>query len=147
MGVASLHWLPVVSPLYLPSDADDLRTVNAVVQVDVRARLPYFMNPVLAAFQIVNVSEPGQEPEMSEATEDMRLFCSELVDKRGQCTHVKCEQYSTMEMVVSSTHSWCQQTISDLCYPALLCSLCHVGASVGLYVDCLCRLNLSYPSN
>lgn len=60
------------------------KVFSSSTQVDIYAKLPYFMNPVLAACQLVNVSEPGKEPEMTEATEDMRLFNDELVDKKGE---------------------------------------------------------------
>jgi len=52
-------------------------------QVDVYAPLPYFMNPVLAACQLVNVSKEGEQPALTAAQEDLRLFSSELVDKKG----------------------------------------------------------------
>lgn len=60
------------------------KVFSSSTQVDIYAKLPYFMNPVLAACQLVNVSEPGQEPQLTEATEDMRLFSSELADKKGE---------------------------------------------------------------
>lgn len=53
-------------------------------QVDIHAELPYFMNPVLAACQMVNVSEPGKEPGLWEAKEDMRVWSPELADKNGE---------------------------------------------------------------
>eukprot|EP00775_Hariotina_reticulata_P007980 gene7980-8178_t len=42
-----------------------------------------FLNPVLASCQLVNVSRPGEEPELWGATEDMRLLHDELTDKNG----------------------------------------------------------------
>uniref|UniRef100_A0A383W1Y2 Domain of unknown function at the cortex 1 domain-containing protein n=1 Tax=Tetradesmus obliquus TaxID=3088 RepID=A0A383W1Y2_TETOB len=42
-----------------------------------------FLNPVLASCQLVNVSKPGQEPDMWEAEEDMRLLSDALTDKNG----------------------------------------------------------------
>lgn len=42
-----------------------------------------FLNPVMASCQLVHVAEPGQEPGMWEAGEDMRLVCEELMDKAG----------------------------------------------------------------
>lgn len=33
-------------------------------QVDVRTAIPHFMNPALAACQLVNVSKPGKEPKV-----------------------------------------------------------------------------------
>jgi hypothetical protein len=52
-------------------------------QVDVYAPLPYFMNPILAACQLINVAKDGEQPDMAAATEDMRLWSSDLVDKKG----------------------------------------------------------------
>jgi hypothetical protein len=52
-------------------------------QVEIYALLPYFMSPLLAACQLVNVSQPGEQPAIMEAQEDMRLFAPELVDKDG----------------------------------------------------------------
>lgn len=42
-----------------------------------------FLNPVLASCQLVHVAEPGNEPPMWDAHEDVRLLCDELVDKNG----------------------------------------------------------------
>lgn len=61
------------------------KVFSSSTQVDIYARLPYFMNPVLAACQMVNVAKPGEEPQLTEATEDMRLFAPELADKQGEC--------------------------------------------------------------
>lgn len=58
--------------------------VVLVLQVDAYAELPYFMNPLLAACQLVNVSQPGAEPRLAEAQEDMRLFSPALADKSGE---------------------------------------------------------------
>ena len=46
---------------------------------------PYVLVPVVAAAQEVNVSMPGEEPELAldMVPEDMRLFDSSLVDKSG----------------------------------------------------------------
>jgi hypothetical protein len=52
-------------------------------QVDAYAELPYFMNPLLAACQMVNVAQPGSEPPLHQAQEDMRLFSAALADKNG----------------------------------------------------------------
>jgi hypothetical protein len=54
------------------------------MQVDAYAALPYFMNPLLAACQLVNVSEPGSEPQLAEAQEDMRLLSPALADKNSE---------------------------------------------------------------
>eukprot|EP00879_Flechtneria_rotunda_P006722 GHRR01007062.1.p1 GENE.GHRR01007062.1~~GHRR01007062.1.p1 ORF type:complete len:368 (+),score=129.92 GHRR01007062.1:238-1341(+) len=43
-----------------------------------------FLNPVLASCQLVNVSVPGQEPDMWAAQEDMRLLSPQLADKNGE---------------------------------------------------------------
>jgi hypothetical protein len=59
------------------------KVFSSSTQVDIYAKLPYFMNPVLAACQIVNVARPGSEPSLTEAGEDMRLFAPELADKTG----------------------------------------------------------------
>lgn len=53
-------------------------------QVDAYATLPYFMNPLLAACQLVNVSAPGSAPAMVDAQEDMRLFSPALADKNSE---------------------------------------------------------------
>jgi hypothetical protein len=60
------------------------KVFSSSTQVDITAQLPYFMNPVLAACQIVNASLPGSEPALAEAQEDMRLFAPELCDKQGE---------------------------------------------------------------
>lgn len=60
------------------------KVFSSSTQVDIYAKLPYFMNPVLAACQLVNVAVPGQEPALTEATEDMRLFSPDLADKKGE---------------------------------------------------------------
>jgi hypothetical protein len=59
------------------------KVFSSSTQVDIYAKLPYFMNPVLACCQLVNVSQPGSEPELTEAQEDMRLFAPALADKQG----------------------------------------------------------------
>lgn len=42
-----------------------------------------FLNPVLASCQLVHVARPGEEPDMWEAQEDMRLLSPALADKDG----------------------------------------------------------------
>lgn len=59
------------------------KVFSSSTQVDIYAKLPYFMNPVLACCQLVNVSQPGSEPQLTEAQEDMRLFAPALADKQG----------------------------------------------------------------
>jgi hypothetical protein len=54
------------------------------LQVDAYAELPYFMNPVLAACQMVNVAKPGSAPALADAKEDMTLFSPALADKHGE---------------------------------------------------------------
>jgi hypothetical protein len=49
-----------------------------------------YLNPLLAMAAVINVSLPGQQPELRSATEDMRLFDSALADKSGRsacCCH------------------------------------------------------------
>lgn len=48
-----------------------------------------YMNPLLAMAATVNVSSPGQQPDLRAATEDMRLLDSSLTDKSGEqlCQH------------------------------------------------------------
>ncbi|KAI8472299.1 MAG: hypothetical protein J3K34DRAFT_414799 [Monoraphidium minutum] len=54
-------------------------------QVDVKCEHPYFLNPLLAACQLVNVSRPGEEPkDLYEAKEDCRLLHPDLVGKDGE---------------------------------------------------------------
>lgn len=60
------------------------KVFSSSTQVDIYAKLPYFMNPVLAACQLVNVAQPGSEPQLTEAQEDMRLFAPALADKQGE---------------------------------------------------------------
>eukprot|EP00775_Hariotina_reticulata_P003271 gene3271-3548_t len=71
---------PWVSELVLTTAA---RVFSQSAQVEIYALLPYFMSPLLAACQLVNVSQPGEQPALMEAQEDMRLFAPELVDKDG----------------------------------------------------------------
>ncbi|KAI8468504.1 MAG: hypothetical protein J3K34DRAFT_522883 [Monoraphidium minutum] len=60
------------------------KVFSSSAHVDVYAKLPYFMNPVLAACQLVNVSRDEDAPaDMWAAQEDMRLFCGDVADKHG----------------------------------------------------------------
>lgn len=59
------------------------KVFSSSTQVDITAKLPYFMNPMLAACQLVNVAQPGSEPPLAEAQEDMRLFAPALSDRQG----------------------------------------------------------------
>jgi hypothetical protein len=60
------------------------RSFSASARVDARGAFPYFMNPVLAASQLVNVSRRGQEPEDPwEAREDLTLWAPELRELQG----------------------------------------------------------------
>uniref|UniRef100_A0A383W2N9 Domain of unknown function at the cortex 1 domain-containing protein n=1 Tax=Tetradesmus obliquus TaxID=3088 RepID=A0A383W2N9_TETOB len=65
------------------------KVFSSSTQVDAYAALPYFMNPLLAACQLVNVSKPGSEPQLAEAQEDMRLLSPALADKHNAplCPH------------------------------------------------------------
>ncbi|KAF6260676.1 hypothetical protein COO60DRAFT_877281 [Scenedesmus sp. NREL 46B-D3] len=49
------------------------------VQLDTSGSCPHILAPLIAAAQVVNVSEPGQEPGMLEAKEDMTAFDASLV--------------------------------------------------------------------
>jgi hypothetical protein len=69
------------------------KVFSSSTQVDIYAKLPYFMNPVLAACQIVNVAVPGSEPSLTEAGEDMRLFAPELADKTGEQQQQQQQQH------------------------------------------------------
>ncbi|KAI8472123.1 MAG: hypothetical protein J3K34DRAFT_217390, partial [Monoraphidium minutum] len=61
------------------------RVFSSSAHVDIYGRLPYFMNPVLAACQLVNVSRDEDAPkDMWAAQEDLRMFAPELVDKHGK---------------------------------------------------------------
>lgn len=52
--------------------------------VDVSCDYPYFLNPLLAACQLVNVSKPGEEPQdLYAAQEDCRLLHPDLAGKDG----------------------------------------------------------------
>jgi hypothetical protein len=44
-----------------------------------------YLNPLLAISSIINVSLPGQQPDMTAAVEDVRLMDDSLVDKSGVC--------------------------------------------------------------
>ncbi|KAF6248268.1 hypothetical protein COO60DRAFT_1707179 [Scenedesmus sp. NREL 46B-D3] len=49
------------------------------VQLDTSGSCPHILAPLIAAAQVVNVSEPGQEPGMLEAKEDITAFDASLV--------------------------------------------------------------------
>ncbi|KIZ05346.1 hypothetical protein MNEG_2608 [Monoraphidium neglectum] len=51
--------------------------------VDAHCEQPYFLNPVLAACQLVNVAKEGEQPDIWDAPEDCRLLSSKLADKEG----------------------------------------------------------------
>jgi len=63
-----------------------------------------FLNPVLASCQLVHVARPGEEPDVWEATEDMRLLSPELADKNGE--H---RAGTTQQRHLASTRSILQQ--------------------------------------
>jgi hypothetical protein len=43
--------------------------------VDAHCEQPYFLNPVLAACQLVNVAKEGEQPDIWDAPEDCRWVC------------------------------------------------------------------------
>jgi len=43
-----------------------------------------YLNPLLAVATTVNISRPGQQPDMLNAKEDMRLLDSSLTNKYGK---------------------------------------------------------------
>eukprot|EP00877_Chromochloris_zofingiensis_P008386 jgi/Chrzof1/3800/Cz13g09090.t1 len=76
-------------PPALPQSFADLlfqtaaKVFSSTTKVSTSSSSPSFMNPVLAACQLVNVAAEGEQPDMWAATEDMRLFSTELADKNG----------------------------------------------------------------
>jgi hypothetical protein len=76
-----------------------------LLQVDAYAELPYFMNPVLAACQMVNVSRPGSAPALADAKEDMTLFSPALADKHGEWTPALLPLFATLLLPSCSTLS------------------------------------------
>lgn len=74
------------------------KVFSSSAHVDVHTRLPYFMNPVLAACQMVNISRDDDVPEdIWAAQEDMRLFSDELSDKSGKA------------LTADKRRKWCDQ--------------------------------------
>ena len=71
---------PFVGEMVLTAAA---KVFSNSTQVDVTAALPFFMNPILAACQLINVSKDGEAPDMWDVKEDMRLFGPELAVKGG----------------------------------------------------------------
>jgi len=49
----------------------------------------HFLFPALAAAQLINVSRPGEEPQLLEATEDVTLWAPELASKGGPASAEK----------------------------------------------------------
>jgi len=45
---------------------------------------PYFLNPVMASCQLVNVSREGEEPGLWDASEDCRLLSEHFMDAEGR---------------------------------------------------------------
>jgi hypothetical protein len=72
---------PFISEIILTAAG---KVFSSTVKVDAHCENPYFFNPTLACHQLINVSKPGEEPDMWEAEEDMRLMSSKLVDKDGE---------------------------------------------------------------
>jgi hypothetical protein len=76
---------PFVGEMVLTAAA---KVFSNSTQVDVHAPLPFFMNPILAACQLINVSKDGEAPDVWDAKEDMRLFEPSLVaGKAGEPMH------------------------------------------------------------
>jgi len=59
------------------------KSFSSTVKVNGYGDQPYCMNPVLASWQLINVSRPGEEPGLWEAQEDMRLMSPKFVGKNG----------------------------------------------------------------
>jgi hypothetical protein len=72
---------PFISEIILTAAG---KVYSSTVKVDARCDNPYFFNPILACHQLINVSKPGEEPDMWEAQEDMRLMSPKLVGKDGE---------------------------------------------------------------
>eukprot|EP00775_Hariotina_reticulata_P003808 gene3808-4065_t len=111
-------------------------------QVDAYATLPYFMNPLLAACQLVNVSRPGSAPPMAAAQEDMRLFSPALADKNNQpLTAAKrrkwCDQPKNLEGLMLDTenvytfHIW-QHLIDFSTYKLSVGNWCNIDLAAAL---------------
>lgn len=47
-----------------------------------------YLNPLMALATTINVSRPGQQPDLVTVQEDMQLLDSSLVDKQGACVGV-----------------------------------------------------------
>ncbi|GBF92362.1 hypothetical protein Rsub_05564 [Raphidocelis subcapitata] len=59
------------------------KAFSSTTRVEVEGTPRYFMNPVLAACQLINVSRPGEEPTLEDAKEDVRLMLPKAVDSHG----------------------------------------------------------------
>lgn len=59
------------------------RVFSKTSTVDAHGDRPYFLNPVVAACQIVNVAKAGEEPDLMSAQDDCRLWSPDLADKDG----------------------------------------------------------------
>ncbi|KAI8475377.1 MAG: hypothetical protein J3K34DRAFT_404728 [Monoraphidium minutum] len=60
------------------------KAFSSTTRVEVDGTPRYFMNPVLAACQLVNVSLPGQEPGLHDAKEDCRIMLPRAVDSQSK---------------------------------------------------------------
>jgi hypothetical protein len=93
---------PWIGELVLSAAA---RSFSASTHVDARGKLPYFMNPVLAACQLANVSRAGEEPQDPwEAQEDLRLWAPELVVDGGEAGSATTDQ---RPMPSEQRRRWC----------------------------------------
>ncbi|GBF98235.1 hypothetical protein Rsub_11055 [Raphidocelis subcapitata] len=92
------------------------RTFSQTCKVDVFCEHPHFLNPLLAACQLVNVSKPGEEPEDVTATqEDCRLLHPALVNADGS------------PWAADKRRKWCDapENVGDLYFePGLVYTFC-----------------------
>jgi hypothetical protein len=100
----------------------------AAAQVDAYAELPYFMNPLLAACQLVNVSLPGSEPPLAAAQEDMRLFSPALCDKNGECCCIVIDKQGvTRDSALESGFAWLGVVSSNSTGESAGCAVLQLG--------------------
>ena len=60
------------------------KAFSSTARVEADGTPRYFMNPVLAACQLVNVALPGQDPDIWDCREDVRLLLPACADKDGR---------------------------------------------------------------
>ncbi len=71
---------PTSNPNHQPQTVQACAKVfTKTTRVDAHGERPYFLNPLIAATQLFNVSLPGQEPGLWDATEDCRWVVYSLV--------------------------------------------------------------------